>query len=164
MITLLTDLKAVASSALPWFLRTEVFTALSDIMGTELNKTNNNLVIRGGAIRSRLPYTGQVVSLEAYLNNVFDSGPRRIFIEDIATPSGLFLRRKTEAVPFQLYLRRKSEPGVQLYLRRKSEPGVGFIVHVPDDLGAEITESRVRVEVDRLRAFGTSYSVIFEAL
>ena len=152
MITLLTDLKAVASSALPWFLRTEVFTALSDIMGTELNKTNNNLVIRGGAIRSRLPYTGQVVSLEAYLNNVFDSGPRRIFIEDIATPSGLFLRRKTEAVPFQLYL------------RRKSEPGVGFIVHVPDDLGAEITESRVRVEVDRLRAFGTSYSVIFEAL
>jgi len=151
---------------LPWFLRRAVFSAFFRAVGTVMQPINDTYAGTAGAIRERLRFTGQIVSLEYRLNDVFDATLRRIFIEDTAFLIGVFLHTKSEAFPFPVYLFRKSEAAAPLYIYRKSEVagGVGFVVHVPDDLGSAITEARIRKEVDRYRAAGTSYTVIFEPL
>jgi hypothetical protein len=156
----------VLSQGNAWFMRQNVLSAFLRAVGSVMQPINDSFGDRADAINERLRFTGQTISLEYRLNDVFDASPRRIFIENIDVLSGLFIRRKSESATFPIYLRRKSEGSPPIYLRRKSEisGAVGFIVHVPDDLGAAITESRIRNEVDRYRAAGTVYSVIFEPL
>jgi hypothetical protein len=109
--------------------------------------------------RYALSFNGQVMYLAHRLNDQFDPGQRRIYIDD---PAGgqvvpLYVYRKPEKQN-DLIVRRKAE-GNPIYLENKLPPGaVDFVVFVPSAIFSPAIEVIMRAVIDRYRIAGVSYS------
>ena len=101
-----------------------------------------------------LAHNSQVFSLEAALNDVFDSGPRRIYIIDTIYAEALPLYLAAELRPVPLYRAAEALP-VYLYTSAEivaADSADVFIVMVPNAIFVDL--SRLRAVVDQYRLPG----------
>lgn len=109
-----------------------------------------------------LHLTGQVIYLEHYLNDLFDSDLRDIYIEDDSLVLPPFLYLISDYIPpgEMLYLYPDTNP-IYLYNQFDYFTQGSFIVYVPIRLllSSEY-ENRIRAAVNRYKQAGVSYKVI----
>lgn len=113
------------------------------------------------ATRERANVTGQVASLEKFLNDLFDATERRIFISDgqPAVPPFVFNKAENDA----LLVWNKAENPASPFLNNAAEfaDDVDFIVNVPAALPlVPAIVSSIRAAVNLYRPAGRRYSLI----
>lgn len=105
------------------------------------NRTNNLY---------RLVHNGQVVYLQAALNDVFDATLRRITITDSIEYYPVFVYRAVELKPVPLYIGSENKP-VTLYNAAEVNSTVnGFIVQVPTAITFNTAQMKALVNKYRL--------------
>lgn len=110
----------------------------------------------------RLSITGQVIYLEHYLNDLFDSDNRGIYISDDSLIFPPFLYRTGDEIPVgdELILYPTTEP-IYLYNIEDFYTQGSFIVHVPFSLPLnEDLENRIRRAVNQYKMAGAKYTVV----
>ena len=111
-----------------------------------------------------LAHNGQVCKMQAALNDVFDSGARRITIVDPAYVDPVYLYLRAEGKPVYLYTRAENRP-VYLYTRAEiyASGAAQFIVQVPAAVAgvAGYDVNRLKAIVDTYRlASKNNYSIL----
>ncbi len=110
-------------------------------------------------------HTSQVYSMEAVLNDTFDSEARRIYITDRSYPEYVWLFIALELRPLPLYLGSEGNP-VPLFTAAEviaADSADVFIVNIPEavTLAAGYSEARVRAVVEQYRLPSMSaYSIV----
>lgn len=110
----------------------------------------------------KVSFTGQVVYLEHILNDRYDNGLRRIYIEDgLQVPLPPYLYNKVEQRPLYIWNKVESQP-VQVYLRNKEEYSSenDFIVYVPNAILTPALEKAIRSLVKIYKIAGKRFSVV----
>jgi len=97
--------------------------------------------------------TSQVISIEDYLNRLFDPEQRRITVGDMTYDNRVYVALRTELYD-DLYI--DGEDGTYLYLE-DMQVGDGFVVNIPADLSGSM--GQISGVVDKVRAAGTYYQV-----
>lgn len=110
----------------------------------------------------RLSITGQVVYLEHYLNDLFDSDNRGIYITDDNLIFPPFLFRTGDDIPVgeELILYPDSDP-ITLYNQDDFFTQGSFIVNVPSSLPLNTEfENRIRRAVNQYKQAGVQYTIV----
>ena len=97
--------------------------------------------------------TAQVISIEAYLNRLFDPAQRRITVGDMQYDYRVYVSLRNEQYE-DLYI--DGEDGTYIYLA-DMQVGDGFVVNLPAALADMSTQ--VGGAVDKIRAIGTYYQI-----
>ena len=149
---------------IPVLLRGTVMFAWVKCLVAPCKYVHANVMSFRNNILYRLRHTGQVYSLEAALNDVFDPVSRRITITDGPYKEALYLYLDAEEEPVYLYLDSENEP-VYMYTDAESAGYcVQFIVNVPEAVTALPGYSLAWINsvVDEYRLPSKSnYSVVF---
>lgn len=126
---------------------------LIDLHAQFTQKTEDTLYILG--------ISGQVIYLEHYLNDLFDSALRRIYIEDGTIIIPEFLYNLSDNQPdWHLYNQADNEPPFYLYNQADYSTQAEFIVWVPQDIPlTPYFISRIRAAVDRFKQAGVRYTI-----
>jgi hypothetical protein len=159
MMNLQITWSAYAQYLVPLKLRGPKMAAWITALVAPLQTVNNAFAAWAYGQRYTLSFNGQVMYLQHRLNDQFDSGQRRIYIDDPAGPQPvpLHVYRRTEQQN-DLVVRRKSE-GNPVYLENKLPLGaVDFVVFVPVGTFSPAIEVIMRAVIDRYRIAGVTYS------
>lgn len=106
-----------------------------------------------------MTFTGQVIYLEHYLNDLYDPINRDIYIEDFDGPETTYLFNKAENNE-ETYLFNKSENEPPTYLYNKAELQalqIDFVVFVPASV--TFTEVVMRKQIDKYKLAGKAYKI-----
>lgn len=106
----------------------------------------------------RLIFTGQVIYLEHYLNDLYDPTLRRIYIEDVANIQFDYIFQDIEQRP-PVYVYQQAEGQPPFYIAQQSEydQAINFIIHIP--VSITFDELIVRKQVDVYKQAGRQYSI-----
>jgi len=96
--------------------------------------------------------TSQVISIEAYLNRLFDPEQQRITVMDLEYDNRVYVALRTELYD-DLYI---DGDGTFIYLNDE-QVGEGFVVNIPADLSD--LSIQIRGVVDKIKAAGTYYKI-----
>lgn len=111
------------------------------------------------AQRRAVAATGQVISLEDYLNELFDSSLRRIYISDAALIVDEFITMQQELLDTPVtFMESESDPTWVLYTEAESIAASDFIVNVPNTLLAVTNE--IAHIIDTYKLAGKKYTII----
>lgn len=159
-INLTFDFRANMRLLVPFKIRGKRFAAWIASLLTPLHAVNSDFAAVGSDIRYKADFTGQVVYLEHYLNDIYDSAQRRIYIDD---PEETQIERR---VVFNkndsentLIVGNKSE-GLDTYLinQEAGVTSVDFIVHAPGTVFVEADELEWRAHINQYRIAGKTYT------
>lgn len=104
--------------------------------------------------------TGQVISLEGYLNDTYDAVSRRIFISPtLPGAKGVFISLEQEIQP-ALDLPLESE-GVGVGVGVASDSSVNFTVFVP--LGLQPLETPIIADVKKFKTAGKRFQIAYSS-
>ena len=114
--------------------------------------------------RYRLCHTGQVFSIENVLNDMFDSGERRIYLTDGDNLTDNLMPYDTQGflANYSLNIPYDGDVQPQLSLKHTYTNECDFIVHVPEEL--EDSEEAMKAVIDEYRIAGKRYKIVFENL
>jgi hypothetical protein len=144
------DFQRLAKQLLPHFWRDTIFTDADKVIWvnyycmlfSQLQYSNDDLVIFCAEIRNRLGYSGQHLALEELLNDNYDPDLRRIYIEELNNPQAegtsialnnednpyqelsLSLNNEVNDTPFWIALNSEINDPDNLYF-------ISFIIHIP---------------------------------
>jgi hypothetical protein len=120
------DFNKLITWLIPAPLRKEIFFAWMQVLCSPVIQLYGEFMAKRSADLYTLDHNGRVFSLEAVLNDAFDSSDRSIYITDGFTKSRLYAYTRAEEKP--LYL----NPDVPMYNRADyADTGIDFIVWVP---------------------------------
>ena len=97
--------------------------------------------------------TSQVISIEAYLNRLFDPEQRRITITDFLFDNRVYVALRSEGYD-EYYI--DGENGTYIYLA-DMQVGDGFVINIPASLAA--LSIQISGVADKIRALGTYYKI-----
>ncbi len=144
----------------PFKIRGQRFAAWMSALLTPLHTVNADFSAVASDIRYKADFTGQVMYLEHYLNDVYDSAQRRIYIDDPAETQierkVVFNKNDSENT---LIVGNKSE-GANTYLSNQdaSVTSVDFIIHAPSTVFVDADELEWRAHIDQYRIAGKTYT------
>lgn len=98
--------------------------------------------------------TSQVISIEAYLNRLFDPEHRRITISDGSFDNRVYVALRTEYYD-ELYI--DGEDGTFVFLSDSEQKSDGFIVNIP--VGLTLFAAQISGVVSKIKALGVSYQI-----
>lgn len=145
---------------IPFKIRGQRFAAWISALLSPLQSVNLVFTEVGRKIRYKADFTGQVIYLEHYLNDLFDPAERRIFIDDpIQTQierSVIFNKTDDENT---LIVANKSE-NLNTYIinQTATETNIDFVVHAPGSVFVQADELEWRAHIDEYRIAGKKYS------
>lgn len=140
-----------------------LLTWLSDYLNAMLSvwsKVNTDFTDQIDKHNYTLRFTGQVVSIEHLLNDLFDNTLRRIYIEDGERFSlnYVFLNTEQRERFFYLYQKSESIPPTG-YFRLKSEHSGSsdFVVFIPSAILSSVDNDIIKSYIDIYRQAGKRY-------
>lgn len=102
-------------------------------------------------------FNGQVIMIEHYLNDKYDSLYRRIYISDYNVSTPLFLHNNSELAP-PLYLHNKSELAAPLYVNNIHELSQSFTVFIP--IGIITNMAEFKHDIEKLKLKSKIYNIV----
>lgn len=108
-------------------------------------------------------HNGQKIIMEDVLNTVFSvPGPSFIYIDNTGNnvnPETFF--NESESYPAKiLFNESEAQPALFMYNESETIQNTDFVVYVPAAIYTANGEAKIRSEVDRLRPYGTKYTVV----
>lgn len=137
------ELSKFINQMLPGDLRTQVRKDWLNSLMVPGMTLHADFITKVGEVRDEVALNGQKLTIEWYLNNLFDFEPRRIYIEYNSSsriPPAVYLISEAQD-GLDTYLISESPDGdgtVNLYLSTESENEVDFTVYYPDTISPDL--------------------------
>ena len=128
---------------LPTFLRTTLRETWLGVLLKPLFDIHSDFLTKVDEIRDEIALNGQKLTLEWYLNNLFDNTNRQIYItyadEENPSPAVYLISENQDGLDTYLISETPQGDGtVNLYLISETEGDADFIVHYPDNIGVDL--------------------------
>ena len=112
---------------------------------------------------SKTKHNGQKIIMEDVLNTVFSvPGPSFIYIDNTGNninPVTFF--NESETYPAKIFFNEsEAQPAFFFWNESETFTNTDFVVYVPAAIYSSFGEPRIRAEVDRLKPYGTKYTVV----
>lgn len=110
-----------------------------------------------GSTNYKLNFNGQVIYLEHYLNDLYDTTQRRIYIEDTANIDYNYVYNIAELIPTLMVY--NSNENIPVYVVNENEvvEQFNFIVNIPNSIS--FTEKIIRSQIDYYKVAGKKYKI-----
>jgi len=136
--------------------------AYLEVLAESLENTQSSLFDLCVALKDFLDVTGQHLSLENYLNNVYDNLLRRIYIteNDAGAPESWFLEGETDPNNKVWYLQGESDPTQKNWFLQSEIIGqtFNFTIHIP--VLVVFDETLLRGLLDNYVIAGKTYTIL----
>ncbi len=105
----------------------------------------------------KLIFNGQIVYLEHYLNDIYDSTQRRIYIQDTANAVYNYIYNQAELLPTLMVYNANENVPVYLINNNEAVEQIDFIIKVPSSI--TYNQKVMRSQVDYYKSAGKKYKI-----
>jgi len=158
------DYKKLALMLTPIVLRKQLHMAYQYLLISPISRMAKAFDNYREETNYRLRHNGQVCHLRAVLNDMFDSGQRRITIEDLEPQKSLYLHERATGRFLMARPRAVTTTGGALLISKRgfgSSNGFDFVVVCPAALRGQIDETRMRAIVDQYKLASKRYTITY---